>query len=127
MTDQKEMSLVGQFLRFGVVGVMNTALFYLLYLGSIAILQPKYGYYLSYIASLVFAVLVNLKYTFGQSLNSTRVVLFVAVYVVTMFVGGEVLEIIIGHSVEAALAGLFVVGITVILNFVGLKAVAKWA
>ncbi len=120
-------NLFRQFTKFGAVGVLNTALFYTLYLIFLTVLSPTSGYYLAYVLSMIFAVLMNLRFTFRKQATARKIVMFVCVYLLSMYIGGQVLGVLIGFSIGAKLAGLLTLGVTVVTNFFGLKAAAKWA
>ena len=119
--------LIRQFMRFGAVGVLNTVLFYALYLLFLTEIKPTAAYFLAYVLSMAFAILVNLRYTFKKSATIRKIVTFVCVYLVSMYIGVVVLKLFIGLSISAQIAGLLTIGFTVITNFLGLKAAAKWA
>ena len=46
-----------------VIGVLNTALFYVLYLVFLTLIEPAHSYYLAYVLSMIFATLMNLRFT----------------------------------------------------------------
>ena len=117
---------LNQFMKFGAIGVLNTALFYLLYLIFLPVLEPTGGYYLAYVLSMIFAVLMNLKFTFRTSATSRKFVLLIGVYFFSMYIGGLVLEMLIKMTITPQLAGLLTIGVTLVTNFVGMKAAARW-
>lgn len=119
--------LFRQFMRFGVIGVLNTVLFYTLYLLFLTAAIPTTAYFLAYVLSMAFAVIMNLRYTFKKRATARKLVTFVCVYLVSMYIGVVALKLLIGLSIGAKLAGLLVIGITIVTNFLGLKAAAKWA
>lgn len=120
-------SLFRQFMKFGVIGVLNTALFYAFYLILLTIIKPTGAYYFAYVLSMVFAVLMNLKFTFEKRATTRKIAMFVCVYLLTMYIGGLILVMLIGWSIDPRLAGLLTIGVTIMTNFLGLKAAAKWA
>ena len=119
--------LFRQFMKFGAIGVLNTALFYALYLVLLTVIKPASAYYLAYVLSMIFAVLANLKFTFEKLATTRKFTMFVGVYLVSMYMGGLVLNMLIGLSIHPSLAGILTIGVTVMTNFLGLKAAAKWA
>ncbi len=120
-------NLIRQFMKFGAIGVLNTALYYTLYLVLLNVLNPTTSYYLAYVLSMIFAILMNLKFTFAEKATARKLISFACVYLLSMYIGGLVLAVLIGFSISAALAGFLTIGVTVITNFLGLKAAAKWA
>ena len=124
MADMKLKALFRQFMSFGAIGVMNTAVFYALYLALLSVLEPSSGFYLAYIVSMIFGVLMNLRFTFQKRITFRKAALLMCVYILSMFAGGLVLDMLINLSVAPELAGLLTIGVTIILNFFGMKAVA---
>ncbi len=114
-------------MKFGVIGVLNTALFYTLYLIFLKMIEPTLSYYLAYLLSMIFAILMNLKFTFEKRATTRKIVMFMCVYLLSMYIGGLVLIMFIGYSISPQLAGLLTIGVTIVTNFLGMKAAAKWA
>ena len=120
-------NLFRQFAKFGAVGVMNTLLYYALYLIFLMMIAPVIAYYVAYVLSMANAVFMNLKFTFKEKPTIRKIAMFVLVYLISMYIGGLVLAMLIGLSISAPLAGFMTIGVTVVTNFLGLKAAAKWA
>ena len=120
-------NLIRQFAKFGVVGVVNTMLFYLIFLILSSFITPLMSYYTAYVTSMVVAVYMHLRYTFQKEATFRKVALFIGTYLTTMVLGGFVLDAIIGLGVVVWLAGLITVGLIVVTNFLCFKAAAKWA
>lgn len=116
---------IGEVVRFGMVGVASTGLFYLLYLLLTTLSGPILAYYVSYGVSMTFSVVSNLFFTFKSKLSAVRLTLFFAVYLTSMYVGGQVLAALIGQSLDPRIAGLLAVGVVIALNFGGLRLVAS--
>lgn len=114
-------------MKFGVIGVLNTMLFYALYLIFLTVLEPSGGYYLAYVLSMAFTILMNLKYTFEKRATPRKLVTIILVYLFSMYLGGIMLEVFIGLSFNPQVAGFLTIGVTVVTNFFGMKAAAKWA
>lgn len=111
----------GEIIRFGMVGVASSCLFYLLYLILTALTKPIIAYYASYGIAMVFSVVSNLFFTFKSKLSVARLSLFFVVYLTSMYVGGQILSALISHSMGPRLAGLLAVGVVIVLNFVGMR------
>ena len=124
---EKAKRLLRQFVSFSAIGVLNTVLFYGLYLLFLTVIKPTAAYFLAYALSMAFAILVNLKYTFKKRATIRKLAMFISVYLLSMYVGGLILVKLIDFSVSPQIAGLLIVGVTVIMNFLGLKAAAKWS
>jgi putative flippase GtrA len=120
-------SLFRQFMKFGAVGVLNTTLFFALYFFFLNLIEPTSGYYLACLLSMVVAIFLNLKYTFEKRATARKVLMFVCVYVLSMYIGGLILPMLLGLSLSPQLAGLMTISFTVMTNFLGLKTAARWA
>lgn len=120
-------TLFHQFAKFGAIGVLNTTLYYILYRIFLHFIDPKAGYYLASMLSISFAVFMNLRFTFQKKPTLRKIATFVSVYLTSMLIGGFVLGILIGLSISPEFAGFLTIGVTVVTNFVGLKAASKWA
>ena len=115
-----------QFMKFGAVGVMNTTIYYTLFLIFLNFVHPTIGYYLASFISMIFAVLMNLRFTFEKQPTARKITAFIGVYLVSMNIGGVILSILIGMSISPQLAGFLTIGANVVTNFLGLKAASKW-
>ena len=119
--------LIRQFSKFGAIGLLSTALYYVLYLLLLNVTVPAVSYLFAYIVSMASGVALNLRFTFEVAPSRRRVALFVLVYLVTMLIGGWVLAQLIDLSIRAEIAGLLTIVVTVLTNFFGLKLVARLA
>jgi len=120
-------TLFHQFTKFGAIGVLNTALYYTLFRIFLLMMNPQAGYYLASMLSISFAVFMNLKFTFQKKPTLRKIATFVSVYLTSMLIGGFVLGIFIRFSISPELGGFLTIGVTVVTNFLGLKAASKWA
>jgi putative flippase GtrA len=111
--------------RFSVVGLINTALGYLLFLALALALPPAVAYITSYCIGIVFAVIANLRWTFRRKLDIRAIALSSFVYVVTM-TAGTLLIIQLGKvGLDLPITGLAVTVLGVAMNFVGLRLIAR--
>ena len=111
--------------RFSVVGLINTALGYLIFLALALALPPAVAYITSYCIGIVFAVIANLRWTFRRKLDIRAVALSSFVYVVTM-TAGTLLIIQLGKvGLDLPITGLAVTVLGVAMNFVGLRLIAR--
>ena len=111
--------------RFSVVGLINTALGYLLFLALALALPPAVAYITSYCIGIVFAVIANLRWTFRRKLDIRAIALSSFVYAVTM-TAGTLLIIQLGKvGLDLPITGLAVTVLGVAMNFVGLRLIAR--
>ncbi|MCL2617972.1 MAG: GtrA family protein [Defluviitaleaceae bacterium] len=119
---------IGQFVRFSLVGVANTAVFYAVYL---AVLWAGMSFVLAATAGagvgIVNSYVLNKIFTFrsgggvpGRSLGEK--VRFVAVYVVQYFVNIAVISLCVNvFGIPPEFAGLPGIGIAVLVSYFGHK------
>lgn len=120
--------LIHQFMKFGAIGVLNTGIHIGLYLFFMTFIPPSIAYYLASSTAMIVAVFLNLKYTFKKRPTIRKITMFVVVYVLSMYIGGGIiLPMFVSFSLSPQLAGFLAICITVVTNFAGLKAAAKWA
>jgi putative flippase GtrA len=121
-------NLIRQFIRFGAIGLLNTGLHIGLYLLFMTLIPPTIAYFLASSLAMFVAVYLNLKYTFKKRATPRKITMFVCVYVLSMYIGGGIiLPMFVELSLSPQLAGFLAICVTVITNFLGLKAAAKWA
>ena len=119
---------VGQFIRFSLVGVSNTLVFYAIYL---VILWLGFSFVVAVTAGTVVGIVnsyvLNKVFTFRSGKKSTGKLMgekirFVTVYVVQYFVNIAVISVCVNvFGIRAELAGLPGIGIAVAVSFFGHK------
>ena len=83
------------------------------------------GYYIAFCFSVIYSVLMHMRYTFRTGITKRRLLGFFSVYLFTVNVGGFVVAQLINTGVGPRLAGLAAIGVITILNFVGMKAASR--
>ena len=119
---------VGQFVRFSLVGVSNTLIFYAVYLGVLwlgfsfvaaAAAGTTIGIVNSYVLNKIFTFRSGKKSSGKQLGEKIR---FVTVYVAQYFVNIAVISVCVNiFGIRPELAGLPAIGIAVIVSFLGHK------
>jgi putative flippase GtrA len=114
-----------QFKRFIVVGLFATIFNYIIFL---AFLSADINYLLSsslgYIAGLIAGFIFNKKWTFKlrNQTNSIEVIKYITVYFLSLALSLYVLNILVNNmEIVARVANIFVIILTTITNFLGLK------
>ncbi|MCL2852200.1 MAG: GtrA family protein [Defluviitaleaceae bacterium] len=123
-----ELTGLNQFIRFSLVGVSNTLIFYIIYL---AMLRIGFSYVIAVTVGTAVGIInsyvLNKIFTFrsgrkadGKQLGET--IRFVTVYVVQYFVNIAVISVCVNvFGIAPELAGLPAVAIGVIVSFIGHK------
>lgn len=106
------------FLRFLVMGVLNTIATFSIYVAFKTVLDYQIAYLLSYLSGIVFAYLMNALFVFKKRVSLRNFIRFPLVYVVQYIAGAVILELfvrVLGLSVT--FAPLFVIILTLPLTF----------
>lgn len=111
--------------RFSIVGVINTALGYVLFLALALVMPPAFAYILSYCVGIVFAVVANLRWTFRRKLDIRAVAMSGLVYVVTMTVCTLLILKLDQAGMDLPIIGLAVTVMGIAMNFIGMRLIAR--
>lgn len=111
-------SNLGQFIRFGIVGLFNNLMGYLVYLVITSLgLEPKIAITLFYSIGMIIAYYTHLKYSFAyEKMSLSTGLRFILAYLIGYFVNFMMLTILVDkymlpHQGVQALAILVVAGI----------------
>lgn len=119
-------SLSGQGLRFLVVGGINSAATYLLYLLLLLALPYAWAYTLSYGAGILLSFVLNSLFVFRVPLRLRKLVPFPFVYLLQYALGIGVLALAVGRlGLDARLGPLAVLLVTVPVSFVMMRWVLR--
>lgn len=111
--------------RFLVVGLINTALGYVIFLALAFLMPTTFAYIVSYCIGIGFAVVANLRWTFRRKLNIRAVVLSGIVYLGTMTVGTFFIQKLDQAGVDVPIIGLAVTLMGITMNFIGMRLIAR--
>lgn len=110
--------------RFLVVGLLNTALGYMLFIALAWVMPTAFAYILSYCTGIGFAVVANLRWTFRRKLSVRAVVLSGLVYLVTMTAGTFLILKLDQAGVDVPIIGVAVTVMGIAMNFIGMRLIS---
>lgn len=115
-----------QFARFFIVGGINTALTYGIYLAILWLgATPVYAYSIGYIIGIIVSYVLNLKVTFQRAHSLRKMLFFPLVYVAQYCIGLFALHLFLSWGVVAEIAGLLILPITVPITFLFTRILLK--
>ncbi len=88
----------GEFVRFLLVGAVNTATSYLLYLLLLVLLPYLFAYSLAYCIGIVISYFLNVRFVFRQRANLRGFFAFPLVYVIQYGLGVLILWLLVGQA-----------------------------
>jgi putative flippase GtrA len=114
--------LLGQMVRFGLVGAANTALTYGVYLALLAVGMPAQpAWALGYVVGMACSLTLNRRWTFRQAGASSpaQIARFVVVNLLSLALSTGVVHLLTTGGMGERLAGILAVPVSVLCNFVG--------
>ncbi|PJF26312.1 MAG: GtrA family protein [Phototrophicales bacterium] len=115
-----------EIVRYVIGGGVNTALTYAIYLLLLLIAPWQIANTVSYVAGIFTAYYINARFVFRQPLRWRKVVQFPLVYLLhyalTMVLSALLID---GLGIDAALAPIIVIGITVPATFLAARLLLK--
>jgi putative flippase GtrA len=116
-------TLLRQGAGFIVAGLINTAASYLCYLVLLRWLDHQFAYAVAFVFGIGLSYVLNARFVFRARPTVRRTLLFPLVYVVQWAVGAALLEVLVARAgIDARLAPLFVIVVTIPLSFL----LARW-
>ena len=104
---------------FLIVGLSNTALTYVTYLGLLQVLHYAWAYTGAFLVGLIFTGLLNIRVTFARHPTFAVWIVFAAYYTIYWFCSIALLRLLVdGLSVPEAYGPLVMLPIVVPINFV---------
>ncbi len=116
----------GEFLRFLLVGAVNTVSSYLLYLLLLAFFPYLIAYTLAYCIGIVISYFLNVRFVFRRQVSLASFLAFPVVYLIQYCLGALILWLLVdsaGIAPEFAMAG--VIAITVPITFLTSRFVLR--
>ena len=108
----------GEFVRFLLVGAINTLLSYLLYLLLLALLPYLLAYSLAYCVGIVISYFLNAHFVFRQRIRLVSFLTFPVIYLVQYCLGTLTLWLLVGNAgISPELAMLGVIAVTIPATF----------
>ena len=112
-----------RFVRFVATGLVNTAVSYIVYLLLLPVAGYNLAYVVAFLAGLTVSYLLNLRWVFRVPASWSRALRFPLVYLPQLLLGLAInYGLIEALGVDARLSLLFVIAITVPLNYL----IARW-
>jgi putative flippase GtrA len=109
---------VHRFGRFLVVGVVNTAVSYALYLGLTPLLGYSVAYVIAFAAGVATSYVLSSRWVFDSGGGALRAAAFPLVYVPQLLFGSLALRVAVERfGIDTRLALALVIGLTIPLNF----------
>ena len=112
----------GQFLRFVIVGGVNTVSTYAIYLALLYVINPYWSYVAAFMAGIVISYVLNLKFTFKAEHSAVKMISYPLVYAAQLVLGISVLHLCLEAGVSEVLAPLFAIAASVPVTFL----VSRW-
>ena len=109
--------MIRQFLRFLIVGGVNTLASYAVYLAFLYFLNPYWSYIASYISGIFLSYILHLKFTFRSAHRMVKIASYPLVYVVQFALGISILHLALKAGIAEEIAPLFAVVISIPVTF----------
>jgi putative flippase GtrA len=110
--------IAGEFLRFLLMGGMNTLVAYLIYLVLLNWIRYEIAYAIGYATGIVIAFWVSAAFVFRKPMRGRSALRFPLVYVMQFFVSGGILKVAVEiMHLPHWLAFLVAVGLTIPFTF----------
>lgn len=115
-----------EFIKFIIIGCINTGAGYVLYLAFIQAMAYPYAYSLSFSLSIVISYLLNAHFVFNEPLSFKKFLAFPLVYLVQYLSGLVLMYLAVEQlSIPVSLAPLLVVIITLPVTFLLAQFIVK--
>ena len=103
-------------------GGVNTLASYVLYWVLLALLSPQGAYAISFVVGLILSYILNLRFVFRKRHSSSKMLMFLAVYLLVYVLGAGVLHVAIFYlGIPAGLAPLLSIICTLPVSFLLLR------
>lgn len=117
-----------EFLRFGVIGGINSAVTYCIYLGVLMLVPYAAAYTVSYVVGIVLSYYLTSRFVFKRKAAIRAALGYPAVYVLQYVTGVTALVLLVRRMhIDQRLAPVLVVICSVPVTFVASKFVMKLA
>ncbi|WP_232278715.1 GtrA family protein [Paenibacillus sp. 481] len=115
-----------EFLKFVVVGIVNTASTYLIYLLLLSVLSYTLSYTVSYVCGIFISYVLNTYYVFKEKLNYKKMIQYPLVYVVQYVLNAIMLYLLIDYlGLEKEYAPLIVIILSIPITFILSRLIIK--
>ncbi|GHU66298.1 hypothetical protein FACS1894184_03930 [Clostridia bacterium] len=114
---------LGQLVRFGLIGALNTAFSYALYSAGLALgLAAPLAWAVGFILGMALSLALNSRWTFRQKepLRGQQVVIFIAVNAVSLAISTAIVALLTTRFTwNSQLAGIAAIPPSMLTNFIG--------
>ncbi|MDR9753892.1 GtrA family protein [Pseudomonas sp. SZMC_28357] len=115
-----------EFIKFLIVGSINTGAGYIFYLAFIQVMAYTYAYSLSYALSVVVSYVLNARFVFNEPLSLKKLLAFPLVYIVQYITGLCLVYIAVEKlSIPPVLAPLLIIIVTLPVTFLLARLIVK--
>ena len=115
-----------EFIKFAVVGLINTATTYIIYILLLNFLSYGISYTISYIGGIFISYVLNSYYVFKEKLNAKKMIQYPLVYLVQYGINAVMLYLLVGWlSMREEYAPLLVIIITIPITFILSRLIIK--
>lgn len=119
-------NIQSEFVRFLLVGAINTLLSYLLYLVLLNFLSYLLAYSVSYFIGIVISYFLNIKFVFKKIASFTSFIKFPIVYIIQYCLGAGILWLLVDRfGITPAIALVAVILSTIPVTFLASRLVLK--
>jgi putative flippase GtrA len=114
----KKKTVIGDGLRFIILGIANTVFTLLIFQLLVTILSPLYSYCIAYLCGLVVVLLAYPAYVFrGSCATPLRMLTVIGIYAGSVLLGGLLLEEVRQHDVNPRIGIFIAIAATTSFNF----------
>lgn len=115
-----------EFIKFVVVGIVNTASTYLIYLMLLNVLSYTLSYTVSYICGIFISYVLNSYYVFKEEFNYKKMIQYPLVYVVQYVINAVMLYLLVDYlKLEKEYAPLVVILLTIPITYIFSRLIIK--
>ncbi|WP_245204196.1 GtrA family protein [Ammoniphilus resinae] len=115
-----------EFFRFVLVGILNTAATYIIYLLFLYLFNHNISYTIAYILGILIGYFLNSKITFRVELTLKKFIQFPLVYLIQYLINLVMLNVLIFNlDVDKRIAPLLVIIISIPITFILSKVILK--
>ena len=114
-----------EILRFGIVGVLATAIHYIVYYILLYICSVNIAYSIGYVVSFCFNLILSSRFTFKSNLTIKKSVGFGLSHLFNYLLQIIVLNICVGVGIQEKIAPVLVYAVCIPINFLLVRYVFK--
>ena len=117
--------IIKEALKFGVVGILSTAITYGVYLLLVNSFTPTISYLIAYVVGILANFLMNIKYTFKTTTSVKKGIGFIICHAINLGLSVGLLNLFVHLGMSKTLAPIPMYAICVPVNFLLVRIVLK--